>query len=278
VKHLMWLAAVALTVNGTANAADLAKVPRTIAKEPAYQTKYPRYALLVFGEQASPRIWVVLDGDTAYVDRNGNGDLTEADEKVAMPEFKKQQGREAVMEGQREVTAGSITTGPNTTQQLMLMQMRLAKNPKPRTDEEGEMLKLFGNPPDGIFTGIIVMNELPKALIDAKGEKFDEPIMHMAMADQRGALEFSDRPEKAPIVHIGGPLQIQLHLMQKLIRGQQSELSVCIGTPGLGKGTFVMRGYQGVPKDVYPVVDLEFPAKEPGAEAIKLQVVLKERC
>jgi hypothetical protein len=277
-KHLIWLTAIALTAGGSAHAADLTKVPRTIAKEPTYQTKNPRYALLVFGEQASPRVWVVLDGDTAYIDRNGNGDLTEKDEKVTLTSFEKVGNGDGVQEAARQISAGAITTGPKTTQQLMLMQMRLAKNVKPRTDEEAEMLKLLGNPPDGIFTGIIVMDDGPKALIDAKAEKLDEPIMQIAMADQQGGLEFSDRPEKAPIVHFGGPLQIQLNLMQKLTRGQESLLTVIIGTPGLGKGTFAARGYQGVPKDAYPVVDLEFPPKEPGAEAIKLQVVLKERC
>src|SRR5262249_24604292 len=28
------------------------------------------------------RVWLVLDGDVLYVDRNGNGDLTEADKRV----------------------------------------------------------------------------------------------------------------------------------------------------------------------------------------------------
>ena len=49
----------------------------TIAKEPAYKSK-PKYCLLVFGPEAKTRIWLVLDGKTLYVDKNGNGDLTEA--------------------------------------------------------------------------------------------------------------------------------------------------------------------------------------------------------
>ncbi len=59
-----------------AQALDLARLDRTIAKEPAYQSKQPRYCLLVFGSEAKTRVWLVLDGDTLYVDRNGNGDLT----------------------------------------------------------------------------------------------------------------------------------------------------------------------------------------------------------
>src|SRR5215510_2344046 len=60
---------------------DLTKVDRTIAKEPAYKTK-PKYCLLVFGPKAKTRVWLVLDGDVLYVDRNGNGDLTDKGESV----------------------------------------------------------------------------------------------------------------------------------------------------------------------------------------------------
>src|SRR5262249_25701217 len=63
-------------------AAEPPKIDRTIAKEPAYRTKAPRYGLLVFGPEGKDRVWLVQDGDTLYVDRNGNGDLTEPGEKV----------------------------------------------------------------------------------------------------------------------------------------------------------------------------------------------------
>src|SRR5712671_6360086 len=63
-------------------ASNLSKIDRTIAKEPKYTGK-PKYCLLVFGAQAKHRVWIVQDGDTLYVDRNGNGDLTEAGEKVS---------------------------------------------------------------------------------------------------------------------------------------------------------------------------------------------------
>src|SRR5262249_30707918 len=50
---------------------------RTIAREPAYASKAPKYCLLVYGPEERARVWLVLDGDILYVDRNGNGDLTE---------------------------------------------------------------------------------------------------------------------------------------------------------------------------------------------------------
>jgi hypothetical protein len=56
---------------------------RTIAKEPLYKTKEPRYCQLVFGPRANHSAWLVIDGEDLYVDRNGNGDLTEDGKRVA---------------------------------------------------------------------------------------------------------------------------------------------------------------------------------------------------
>ena len=67
--------------SAAAAAVDLTSVDRRVAREPAYRSR-PKYCLLVFGPEAKTRIWLVQDGDRLYVDRNGNGDLTEADEKV----------------------------------------------------------------------------------------------------------------------------------------------------------------------------------------------------
>src|SRR5262249_50418082 len=66
---------------GTCVAADLAKVARSLAREPAYQAK-PKYCLVVYGPEAKTRVWLVLDGDVLYADRNGDGDLTGKDERI----------------------------------------------------------------------------------------------------------------------------------------------------------------------------------------------------
>jgi hypothetical protein len=65
----------------SAYGADLTKIDRTIYKETVYQGK-PKYCLLVFGPEPKTRVWLVLDGDVLYVDRNGNGDLTEDGERM----------------------------------------------------------------------------------------------------------------------------------------------------------------------------------------------------
>jgi hypothetical protein len=59
----------------------LARTERHITREPPY-TSAPKYGVLVLGPELKTRVWLVVDGDTLYVDRNGNGDLTNPGERV----------------------------------------------------------------------------------------------------------------------------------------------------------------------------------------------------
>jgi hypothetical protein len=64
---------------------DYTRINRPLVKEPAYQSRVPQYGLLLFGPEARLRVWVVLDGDTIYLDRNGDGDLTGKEKRFAKP-------------------------------------------------------------------------------------------------------------------------------------------------------------------------------------------------
>jgi hypothetical protein len=66
-----------------ASAVDYAKIERRLTKEPAYKSGSPKYALLLFGREAKLRAWLALDGEAAYLDRNGDGDLTGERERFA---------------------------------------------------------------------------------------------------------------------------------------------------------------------------------------------------
>src|SRR5947207_2599263 len=83
---ILGLLSLALTTLATL-AADLSKIDRHIVKEPAYQSK-PLYCLAIIGPEAKARVWLVLDGDRLYVDRNANGDLTDDGEPVRLPDKK----------------------------------------------------------------------------------------------------------------------------------------------------------------------------------------------
>src|SRR5260370_19004550 len=68
---------------------DWPTINRKLAKEPKY-THAPKYFLLVFGPKAKTSVWCVLEGNKIlYVDRNGNGDLTEKDERFVLNEEEK---------------------------------------------------------------------------------------------------------------------------------------------------------------------------------------------
>jgi hypothetical protein len=108
---------------------DLSKLDRTIRKEPEYQTKSPRYCLLVFGPEARTRVWLVLDGDSLYVDRNGNGDLTEPDERTTVPDFKTSD--HPLYDGTREVNVGAVQDGQVVHTELTFAQIRYRKTLEP---------------------------------------------------------------------------------------------------------------------------------------------------
>lgn len=58
-------------------------VPDDELRQPRYASAHPGYAVVTFGVDKPSRVWLVVDGDVAFVDRDGNGDLTEAAERVA---------------------------------------------------------------------------------------------------------------------------------------------------------------------------------------------------
>ena len=80
-QHTRLAAILFCMLTTTVLATDLTTIARSIKKEPSYQTR-PRYCLLVFGQEARTRVWTVVDGCRLYIDRNGNGDLTERGEWI----------------------------------------------------------------------------------------------------------------------------------------------------------------------------------------------------
>jgi hypothetical protein len=94
-----------------ATAADPPKADRAIGREPAYKSRAPRYGLLAFGPDGRDRVWLVQDGDTLYVDRNGNGDLIEPRRGRAREEAARR-GRGG--EGEYMFEVGDVSPGGKT--------------------------------------------------------------------------------------------------------------------------------------------------------------------
>lgn len=248
---------------GELGAADLRKIDRTIAKEPAYKNK-PKYCLLVFGEQAQTRVWLVQDGDVLYVDRNCNGDLTEKDERVALKEKHP---------NIRNFEAGDIHDGTLTHTGLTVMHYRVSAEDVGNASEMARILRQSGGP------WAWAINAAAERSAEDK-RSLPKRIKYLVNGDGRGTLLFADRPSDAPIVQFNGPWTLGLQdLKQRVTVGQKSRLTFGVGTPGIGPGTFSFILYPDtIPADAYPVAEITFPARNPGDKPIRRKYVLKERC
>jgi hypothetical protein len=240
--------------------ADLSKIDRSIKKEPVYAGK-PKYCLLVFGPEAKTKVWLALDGETLYVDRNGDGDLTGADEKVKLPAMEPQKGEWAA--ATRDAEIGSVREGKLTHTDLTLFQARPREGFVPKTPDEKDVARILeGNFKDDVF-GVQVRIQ--------GARRFKQS----AVADATGVLRFAAAAKDAPVIHFNGPWSMGLLAGQKVVLGDKpADLKGCVGTPGLGKGTFATTVYEGlIPADAHPVAEITFPGKAGVAT-----VTLTQRC
>jgi hypothetical protein len=266
-----------------ASPVDWSKIDRRIAKEPGYQTKTPKYCLIVFGPEAKQHVWLVLDGDTLYIDKNGNGDLTDEGERVKAPVFKPSIHPAHTQD--RSIAVGDITIGGLTHTDLTVSQTQyrrkvdVSNGVGASTPEEWQeyLDSIWRQRPDGLAY-MVSVNLEPKCyglFEDTKGRR----VLHLAWIDRHGHLAFADRPKDAPIIHFGGPLTLRHQPTENLRCGNDpGQTTLCLGTPGFGPGAFVTMGFELVPKDVYPTVEVQFPAKERGQRPVTSKYVLKERC
>lgn len=212
---------------------DLTKVDRRLI-EPAGLLK-PRYCLLVFGPQAKSHVWIIEDGETIYVDRNGNGDLREAGEAVTPSERpdKNQLG------GPYEWTylLGDLTPSGQSEKHTGLKLVRY----------QGGINSVLS-----VWVGGIILQYAGW-----------------------GPL-FTESRETAPIVHFGGPVLAKpLRSSALRVNEARQEIHFCLGTPGLGKHSFAYVGYEAVPAEIHPVVEVAWPS---GGAVFKERFALTRRC
>jgi hypothetical protein len=256
---------------GATGAADLSTVDRTLTKEPAYQSR-PKYCLLVFGKEARHRVWLVLDGDTLYVDRNGDGDLTEPGKRVTAPALRP--GDNPFCTRERSVDAGAVSVGGLTHTDLVVSQMESRRTMPGWQDY---LDSVWRQVPDGVVYEVSV--KLDPRCYDLFGDAAGRRVKHLAFTDRNGRLAFAGRPQDAPVIHFGGPLALQARPGEKLRRGQDpGEVNFWLGTPGRGPGTFAVMWHDLVPAGAEPVVEVRFPAAGPGRPAVLRKYSLRQRC
>jgi hypothetical protein len=248
--------------SGFVQAGGLDQIDRALLKEPAYQSKAPKYALLVLGPEARARVWLVLDGTTLYVDRNGNGDLTEAGEKVSGTK-----GSQASLEEDvYTFTIGELRDGERRHRNVTLIVSGLgaASKTKPAASSSTNSLSFR----------MRMEVEMP----GFEGVTKDGRVLQAAGLDN-DSLRFADQPREAPILHFAGPLTLVVSGQQEFRVNREMELYLTLGTPGRGQGTFVYTASEGaVPAAVYPRAEIAFPAQKLGEPPVKRIYELKGRC
>src|SRR5262249_3095814 len=247
-------------------AADLAQIERKIVKEAAYQSK-PKYCLLVFGPEAKTKIWLVMDGDTLYVDRNGNGDLTEAGKKVAA------QKSYLPAEELLVFDPGVVQDG-NLRHKIISLERHIRRQPLSKGQDRRIQSSAAKGGPSYSY------NVAAEIEIDGrKGPRSERRFLqYTADKDADGLLEFADRPQDAPILHFCGAWQIVPLQRPKFIVGQQNELVLALATRGIGPGTTVWTEYEVIfPNTAYPKVEISFPARKPGEPPVRELYEIKHR-
>jgi hypothetical protein len=242
---------VSLLAAAPAGAFDLSKVERKIVKEPIYKHK-PKYALLVFGPEAKLRVWAVMDGPTLYLDRNGDGDLTATDEHF---------------ETEADCKNIELADPDGKTKYLITA---VQSDYTVFTEVARKRRAAEGIPPQ------LTVN------VDIKG-----PVGYRQYCD----AQMRDDPRKSAIAHFHGPLTmgpvtIYWKLPPDLVLhtgAKPRDLSGYAGTMSAEHGCWVVvrsdvGGPLDLPKNVLSVVDVEFPAKQPGAPPIRKRFTLDHRC
>ena len=259
-------ALVLLGAGGAADAADLASIPRRILKEPRYATRAPEYLLLVFGMEMKTRVWVVIDGDTMYVDKNGNGDLSEPGEAVKPSETNVFEDVADVYAEQKIFEVAEVVeAGGAVTHKDLVLSRKKFRDKVPEGDPGATALlkMLWENHPTGYWTDLRVQ-------VGGKQEQSCTPVLET-------------RPADAPVVHFGGPIRLALSPVDspfplKIVRSDPpAKLTAVLGTRGIGAGTFAGIKYYDVPREVNPVLEITFQARR-GATPVTMKFTLDARC
>ena len=263
-----WMAALLLFSGAaTVGATDLSKIERRLVKEPVYKSGSPRYALLVIGPGAKDRVWIVKDGDTLYVDRNGNGDLTDPGEKLT-----------ATKGGSAETgytfVADDLNVGGKKHFGLNITVEPLKALAAGKYGAWAHIKAAFAKDPSADILQVSASVTVPH--LKAKGQV----TMEAGSVGLDGPLVMAAKPADAPIIHFGGPLAVTFYFAPPTLRrGRTTECTIVIGTQGLGTGTFAMMAYDDViPESVYPTAEVTYAPLKAGAPPVKQLYELKKRC
>jgi len=253
--------------------ADALPTPRKIVKEPTYQSNTPRYGLLVFGKEGKDQVWVVHDEDRLYVDRNGNGDLTEPGECIER--LKPRKGFEGA--SSRTFEVGEFNLGGLHHHGFLIRTDLLTEAAIGAAKRRPEFSEEIKKDPSAVVYAINGEVEVP----GIKGGGLNGGLSVSAgPSDADGFLIFRKDASSAPIIRLGGPIQIDFPDLKPNLRpGFDVEVLVSIGFPGRGTGAFTSIGYhETLPAEAKPIVEVEVVSATQGIPPYRAKYELPNRC
>ena len=226
---------------------DFAQVDRTIGKLPQLGDD-ARYGLYLFGSGGETRVWAVLDRSSAdqpydvlYLDRNGDGDLTGADEKLL---GRPRQGRTAGPDADHEFVIGDFRPpGGDATHQDFRITWTKASGVRFRMLWRGEKVTFGGYGPS-----------------------------------REVYAPFGATPAKAPIFVPGydRPLEFERWMATPLQRGGETDVRIFVGQRGDRTGAFSAVDDEFLPAGELLVATLRYRSSDGDERRARFE--LRQRC
>ncbi len=217
---------------------------RRIAREPQYESS-PRYALLVLGTHAESPVWMIEDGETLYVDRNGNGDLTDDGPPIRPSDVR---------------IFGRLPNGkPKRDFDYLLGEIKLKTKSREARHTDFSLARWnYGDDKDGYGLRVTIDGKIPM---------------------YAGWTEFWGKSaDTAPVIHLGGPLRLRMLRYKEFVLGSgPARLSIAFVNPGRGEGAHSRLSIDALVEDVVPVAEITWPVAE-GAAPLTTAHRLTERC
>jgi hypothetical protein len=229
--------AVPLADKACASTNVLSHSDRTIIKQPTYQST-PKYSLLTLGNSGDVKVWMVEDGQRLFVDKNGNGDMTDDGPPIEPSNARKLDANSWDFE---YVVADITPTNGSHHTNFVLRRW----NYRDKEDSYGLLLSVDSQIP--MYAGWF-------------------------------GTFWSTNRETAPVVHFGGPFTPKLLRRKDFMIGEtQQRLSLCFFNPGSGAGAESRLSIDALPRFVLPELNIEWPTAG-GTEPLRTSHRLIQRC
>jgi hypothetical protein len=217
-------------------------------------------------------VWLVHDGDTLYVDRNGNGDLTEPGEKVAA-----KQDKHGDPDSQRyQFQVGELALGGRLHKELTVETVPIAQYTDAVKNTPNAKAAVAADP-KAIAYYLSLNVEKPGFKGMGVGGRV---ITIVGPRDPTGTLIFAATPAAAPVIHIDGPLHISCEDERPSLKlDRDNDFVLIVGAPGHGPGTFAMLAYEEtIPAKATPRLECVWPGARKSDPPARQLFELKERC